>query len=1651
MARPTPSDDVVTSPAVDHGAFVRVSNGEAVKVVRTGAVNTYGTLNVGAAALRGKAVILDATRTTTFAANAELRATALDVSSGRISIGTPTGTPTGLVLSGPSLAALAGVSELHLRSYSSIDFYGNATIGTRGAAGSFGLGKLEFDAASLNAATGAQVTIAAGEVLFTNGAGATASGLGGSGGTLVVNAATITLGTGTKTVDGFGRVAFEADKAILGRGAGTIDFRSANLAFAAPLLSAESGASQDWTTTGAFQLTGTSAAAAVDTLGARLSITAASIVQGSRIDLAAGSLGLRATSGDVVLTSGSVTRAAGVVRNFYDQSLSIAGGRIALTADQGRVDAMAGSLIDLSGSGAKAGTLAIVSPQAALLDGTLRGEDGGSFTLDTGSIPSFAALADKLAAGGFNGDLSVRLRAGDLTIDGTTRASSFALAADAGSIVVTGTIDVSGAKGGTIALSAKQDLTVAAGARLSANAGDAGERSGWIELSSADGAMDLRAGARIEALGGRNGNGDIKLRFRRDDGAGTVNLVSAAATMTAARVVAEAYRDYTTTSVDASLPAALADAATFMANRAAAIEASLGRAGDPTFHLVPGIELTSTGDLTLSSAFDLHAARYNGEAGVLTLRAAGNLLLNASLSDGFASAAATAAVLTDTASWSYRLAGGADLAAANPLAVGPLAAFAGTTSGSVKLASGAIVRTGTGAIDVAAGNDVTLANQTAVIYTAGARIADASLGGTYTGNAYNPVFTSGGGDVRIAAQNDIRSLTASDQIIVDWLWRVGDSNTTTPGEPGNNDGSFLPNEQTAWWINFATFQQGVAALGGGDVFVEAGRDVVNVSALTPTQGRVGGGRTAEEAKTVAITGGGDLAVKSGRNIVGGVYYVDRGIGALAAGGAVTSNRTAIFTEYGNLDPNPHSVPIRTVVALGDAALSVTAGGTIDLAAASNPTMWLQSRAQVGNGKRSYFSTYGDNTELTLLSVGGDVNLWNQPLHLQAASPAWQNTSPIYQSLPIMQPLVYYPGRTKAIAAAGSININGGMVIFPSASGNFDLWAQKSINLNVASPDTGLLDGAVFRTLVMSPSDPELLDSILRPRYLKLNATPILGIPYHGGPEQLFGFYTENVQGDYRPTDRQLHAADYEPSRIYANEGDITEIVGRGQYYSEQVWFRAGRDINNLYIRVQNNHGSDLSLFQAARDVNLGRGRITVDGPGFVLVEAGRDVFLGKGGGIETVGNGESAPGTPGMPATYRNPMLPRGGADLLVLAGTADGPQYDAFIDAYLDPTKAAVSIDYFVSLIFFMRQVTGDPNLSAEAALAGIRDPRFADHRKFLINAVLSRELRAAGRGKVDGLGAGLGYERGYAAIATLYPGAELKGNTAWQGDIIMDVSNIRTYLGGSIDIAAPGGSLQVSALSSTATGPTNGVLTINGGEIRIFTGLDTIINTSRILTARGGDVTIWSSYGDIDAGKGKKSALTNPPVTYALSNDGSISYTVNPSFTGSGISTQKGAPDAPISTVDLYAPDGIINAGDAGIRSSGAIYLGALEIRGADNIQAGGEIKGIPKQAASVASLAVETKDKAAADAAKDAGQPGVREQPSVIIVEVLGYGGGDTGTPSEEEERRRRRQDLNQNQNQGNYDPNSIFRVVGSGDLTAEQKQKLTREERTNLDTR
>ncbi len=54
---------------------------------------------------------------------------------------------------------------------------------------------------------------------------------------------------------------------------------------------------------------------------------------------------------------------------------------------------------------------------------------------------------------------------------------------------------------------------------------------------------------------------------------------------------------------------------------------------------------------------------------------------------------------------------------------------------------------------------------------------------------------------------------------------------------------------------------------------------------------------------------------------------------------------------------------------------------------------------------------------------------------------------------------------------------------------------------------------------------------------------------------------------------------------------------------------------------------------------------------------------------------------------------------------------------------------------------------------------------------------------------------------------------------------------------------------------------------------------------------------------------------------------------------------PSSPIQgNVDLIAPDGNVNAGDAGIGSAGNLTIAAQHVLGADNIQVGGVSSGVP-----------------------------------------------------------------------------------------------------------
>jgi filamentous hemagglutinin len=118
------------------------------------------------------------------------------------------------------------------------------------------------------------------------------------------------------------------------------------------------------------------------------------------------------------------------------------------------------------------------------------------------------------------------------------------------------------------------------------------------------------------------------------------------------------------------------------------------------------------------------------------------------------------------------------------------------------------------------------------------------------------------------------------------------------------------------------------------------------------------------------------------------------------------------------------------------------------------------------------------------------------------------------------------------------------------------------------------------------------------------------------------------------------------------------------------------------------------------------------------------------------------------------------------------------------------------------------------------------------------------------------------------------------------------------------------------------------------------------------------------------------------------------------------------PPSDVDLIAPGGTVDAGDAGIRVSGNLNISALLVLNAGNIQVGGASVGVPVLSApNIAGLTAASNAAAASTnaatqvAGQNRSQTGPEEVPSIISVEIIGYGGGEGGDDEDQRKKRRR----------------------------------------------
>jgi hypothetical protein len=163
----------------------------------------------------------------------------------------------------------------------------------------------------------------------------------------------------------------------------------------------------------------------------------------------------------------------------------------------------------------------------------------------------------------------------------------------------------------------------------------------------------------------------------------------------------------------------------------------------------------------------------------------------------------------------------------------------------------------------------------------------------------------------------------------------------------------------------------------------------------------------------------------------------------------------------------------------------------------------------------------------------------------------------------------------------------------------------------------------------------------------------------------------------------------------------------------------------------------------------------------------------------------------------------------------------------------------------------------------------------------------------------------------------------------------------------------------------------------------------------------------------------------------------------TGAGVGALLSVPgqDPKQSNVVLTAPHGTIDASAAGIRVAGDLHLAALQVLNAFNIQVSGVTGGIPVvQGPPVAALTTAANTTAATQQAQLPAQSSNNNQTSIMIVEIIGYGGSDSSTPPERPvdqsptKKDRRTQDIH-----------SRYQVIGAGTLTEEQTEQLKEENR------
>ncbi|WP_347988579.1 filamentous haemagglutinin family protein [Methylomonas sp. AM2-LC] len=1523
-----------------------------------------------------KSILLDGSYSTQLNGNVNIKNGSLSLAANSINLGnisavsTDPSLPQPLNLSNDVLAAF-GADTLILNSRSAINLYG--TVGEFDSLGNqhpLSFNNLVLNTAALSGFNQRRnaVELEATNLTLENTQNASSSIAGKGLGILDVIATNFIQGNGVVNVDGFRTVNVTVANEYNATGNGTLNV-AGNLNLSAAALTTTAGDKLNINATGSnanVVISGNDNTTVYNSseYGGAIALNGNSItLNNANVLLPSGNLSLTAKSGDILVEGQSKLNLAGAAVNYAGSLQYTPGGTFSANAQAGKITLTKTTELDIGSGGTNAagGQLNLSAlAQSVELDGTLNAK-GASATINVANYAAgqdFNGLVDKLTAAGVNNNLYFRVHNADIALDAGHEivAKTINLVSDQGAIDIAGTLKADGVNnGGSIQLNAGGEITLENHSLLSAKVTNIsnGGVGGNVSLSSVDSlqpghsGINIMSGATIDVTGSNAATGGVvNLSALRTGGSSTtvdtgINIQPIAGNVVGYREFnAIGYKKYT--GVDSN--AITSDTTAYMAAAAQSV-ADLG-AG---LTLRPGVEIDYNGNLDLTDSLDLSALSSQGIAGNLIIAASGNLTLDngASITDGFNNG-----TLETVDSWSMQLVAGADQTSADKFAV--------ANSGDLTLGSGSSIHSGSGDIKLAAAGNIVLTDQTSTIYSAGK-----DTGSGTVKLAANTAYANAGGDIVIHAGGNVVG-AVSNQFLTAW---------TNQQYAGVTPRGII--KLPAWGIDASKFQENIGSFGGGAVTVSAGGDITDLSVMMPTTGK-------ETASGIQIQGGGTMQVNAAGNIAGGAYYLGMGSATLTAGGKIEGSANQFSSGPQILISGDSSGQQTVAAGSGDSQVTLNANQGVAVSAVSDAM-------SIGSGTNGY-SSYTAKSGITINSLSGDIHLSADTSVAEAlVGASTVGSAQIFSEA--------YPATLNATAFNGNVILDTNIVMSPSASGNLNLFAKQNVGGSTSDSCAGNVVGEC--SIVMSDASPANIAGYqVRSTALTQQVDGALFDAYYvdSGTVNSSAF-NSSIFHALTP----LHSTDTQLAHIVTQTGDVSNLYIN---LPKQAVIKAGQDMINASINIQQINATDGSVISAGRDFVFtatpdsdgvihanAYQSIQVGGPGTVLVETGRNLDLGASVGIETVGN-------------FNNNALSSTGASVNVVVGLNGGtPDYNAFINKYLqDSSQYASSFAALQAIITpFMQQYTGITNLSDSAALTAFSkldaSQTTAIHPQLtaLLGSVFFNELKVAGSAAAaDKL---VGYAPGFAAIEALFPG------TNWSGNITMDYSKIQTVSGGGVNLFVPGGQVNVG-LAVAPTGAAAkassdlGIVAQAQGDVNAFVKTDFEVNTSRVFTLGGGDILLWSSDGNIDAGKGAKTALavTIPPP-YFNSKTHQLVVPAPVITDGSGIRTA-GSDTITPGNVYLFAPQGVVNAGEAGIGGTN-VTIGATAVLGAQNIQVSGVSTGVPQ--ASTGSLAagltgtsngtagVSQVAQAAIDEENGQGQKNAMKNAvlGLLSVDILGFG--------------------------------------------------------------